>query len=118
MEEMHNFYYANIFINFPEIYHWIFLLFTTELLFKHLLWWAILCGSLFLQEVFLGPYYNLYWMQPRPSAKMGRPRFTDSLWAIFQAQSQVSIVAFQISYWQQKKCPLTTTCWIFIIFYS
>ena len=65
MEEMHNFYYANTFINFPNIYRWTFLVFTAGLLFKHLLWWAILCVRLSLQEVFLGPYYNLYWMQPK-----------------------------------------------------
>jgi len=59
MEEMHNFYYANTFIDFPNIYHWTFLLLTARLLFKHLLLWVILCASLSLQEVFLGPYYNL-----------------------------------------------------------
>ena len=66
---MHNFYYANTFIDFPNIYCWTFLLLTVRLLFKHLLWWAIFCASLSLQEVFLGPYYNLCWMQPRLWAK-------------------------------------------------
>jgi len=43
---MHNIYYANTFINFLDIYRGTFLLFIVELLFKHLLWWAILCASL------------------------------------------------------------------------
>jgi len=30
MEEMHNFYYANSFINFPGIYRWTCLLFTAD----------------------------------------------------------------------------------------
>jgi len=55
MEEMQKFYYANTFINFLEIYHWTVLLFTTGLLFKHLLWWAILCASSSLQEILLRP---------------------------------------------------------------
>ena len=62
---MHNFYYVNTFINFLDIYRWTFLVFIARLLFKYLLWWAILCVRLSLQEVFLGPYYNLCWMQPK-----------------------------------------------------
>ena len=102
METIHNFYYANTFINFPDIYLWMFLLFTVRLLFKHLLWWAILCANLSLQELFLGSYYDLCWIQPRPWAKNGLSHFIDSLWAIFQAQSRVSVLASQILYWQRK----------------
>ena len=75
MEKMHNFYHANTFINFPDIYRWTLLLFTTRLLFKYLLWWTILCVSLSLHELFLRPYYNLCWMQPRPWAKVGFSHF-------------------------------------------
>ena len=60
------FYYADTFINFLNIYRWKFLLFTAELLFKHLLWWAIFCANLSFQGVFLGLYYNLCLMQPMP----------------------------------------------------
>ena len=63
---MHNFYYANTFINFPDIYHWTFLMFIAGLLFKHLMQWAILCASLSLHEVFLEFNYNLCWMQLGP----------------------------------------------------
>ena len=66
---MHNFYYANTFINFPSIYCWTFLLFTARLLSKYLLWWAIHCTNLSLQEIFLEPYYDIYWIQPRPWEK-------------------------------------------------
>ena len=55
MEEMHNFYFTNLFINFPDIFRWTFLLLTAKLLFNHLMWWAILCANVSLQEVFLGP---------------------------------------------------------------
>ena len=40
------FYYANTFIDFPNIYRWTFLLLIARLLFKYLLEWAILCASL------------------------------------------------------------------------
>ena len=100
---MHNFYCAHTFINFLDIYYWTFLLFTAALLFKNLLWEAILCASLSLQVVYSGPYYNLCWMQSRLWVIMCFSHFTDSLWAIFQAQSQVVVLACQISYWQRKK---------------
>ena len=35
MEEMHNFYYTNTFIDFLNIYYWTFLLLTARLLFKY-----------------------------------------------------------------------------------
>ena len=112
MEKMHNFYCAHIFINFLDIYCWMFLLFTARLLFKHLLWWAILCASLSLQVVFLGPYYNLCWMQPRLWVKMCFSHFNNSLWAIFQAPSRVSVLASQISYWQQMKIAPNMYKWM------
>ena len=45
MEKMHDFQYVNTFIKFSSIYHWSFLLFTVGLLYKHLLWWVILCAN-------------------------------------------------------------------------
>ena len=40
---------------------------------------------------------------------MGLSHFTDSLWVIFQTQSRISALAFQISCWQRKKRPPTVT---------
>ena len=59
IKKLYDFYHVNTFIDFPNIYRWTFLLLTARLLFKHLLWWAILCANLSFQEVFLEHYYNL-----------------------------------------------------------
>ena len=111
MEEMHSFYYANTLINFLDIYCWTLFLFTTRLLFKHLLWWAIFCANISLQEVLLRPYYNLCWMQSRPWAKMGFSHFTDRLWAIFQTIN----TAFCTTYDSGPCSPMIlnskTQCW-------
>ena len=40
---------------------------------------------------------------------MGLSHFTDSLWVIFQTQSRISALVFQISCWQRKKRPPTVT---------
>ena len=58
---MHNFYYANTFINFSSIYCWTF---ACLLLDYYLSIYCggssfVLCASLSLQEVFLGPYYDI-----------------------------------------------------------